>query len=427
MNRCVFGLLALLVTLPLLAEEPWTFENHGRVAAELSTGSRADSLFNPDQSLYMPPLQSRLVRVNDDFVATLPRELSLNGKVSLEWSGDAENRVTRAQLRELYLTRSLGDFTFTAGRRILKWTNGFAFAPAGVLDPPRNAADPQDRLGRLGGRDLVQLDWFHGDHTLTGVYSFPFNTRAGGGERVIAARYNVLWKGLDFSALVAIPSQSPERVAMSLNYVLGEALELHAEASLQRGSDVLHPRAATLDDPRQLLTSNYLSTPTDNDLRLKALAGANFTFHNGINVIAEYYHTDEGLTSSEWSRFVQQSEYADSLRDDPRYQTPVSNGFTLPELNLVQGLSYLRAQELRRDYGFLRVSRGWLDNTLQTTALALINLHDASLLVTPEISYTLQRQTAIYARATLFFGDDRSQYGNVPTASSLTFGVRRHF
>jgi hypothetical protein len=427
MNRYVLGLLALLVTLPLRAEEAWTFENHGRVAGELSTGSRAESLFNPDQALYMPPLQSRLVRVNDDFVATLPRELSLNGKVSLEWSGDAENRVTRAQLRELYLTRSLGDFTLTAGRRILKWTNGFAFAPAGVLDPPRNAADPQDRLGRLGGRDLVQLDWFHGDQTLTGVYSFPFATAAGGGERVVAARYNVLLKGVDLSAIVAIPSESPARLAASVSYVLGEALELHGEASLQRGSDALRPRAAGLDDPEQLLTSDYFERTDDHDLRLRALAGFNLTFHNGVNVIAEYYHTDEGLTSGEWDRFLAQSEYADSLRRDSRFQAAVRDGYTLPELNLVQGLSYLRTQELRRDYGFVRLSRGWLENNMQTTLLTLVNLHDGSLLVTPEIGYTIRRQTSIYGRATLFFGDQRSQYGNVPTSRSVTVGVRQHF
>ncbi|HEX6160851.1 MAG TPA: hypothetical protein VF111_11840, partial [Thermoanaerobaculia bacterium] len=129
----------------------------------------------------------------------------------------------------------------------------------------------------------------------------------------------------------------------------------------------------------------------------------------------------------QWNNFLAQSEYADSLRHDPRFQTPVRDGYTLPELNLLQGLSYLRAQEIRRDYGFVRVARSWREQTLSTTALALVNLHDGSFLFTPEASYGIRKQTSIYARATLFFGDERSQYGNVPTAHSFTVGVRRHF
>ncbi|HEY0143930.1 MAG TPA: hypothetical protein VGF48_23795 [Thermoanaerobaculia bacterium] len=423
-------LALLLFAFPLFAQDESTsssFQNHGSVIGELGTDTRADSFFNPDNALYMPPLHSRLVRLNDDFSATLPYELGVNGKVALEWSGDADSRVTRGQIRELYLTRSLGDFTVTAGRRILKWTNGYAFAPAGVLDPPRNPADPQDRLGRLGGRDIAQVDWFRGDHTATLVYSFPFETRAGGGERVLAARYNVLWKGVDFSAIAAIPSESPERLAFSASYVIGEALELHGETSFQRGSDVILPRAALLDDPRQLLGNDYFTGSDDDDVRMRVLIGANYTFRGGTNLVVELYHTDEGLSAREWNNFLAQSRYADSLRDDPRHQAPIRDGYTLPELNLLQGLSYLRAQEIRRDYGFVRVARAWRDQTLSTTALALVNLHDGSFLVTPEASYTVRRQTSVYARATLFYGNERSQYGNVPTGQSFTVGVRRHF
>ncbi|MGZ5440795.1 MAG: hypothetical protein ACXW5U_01520 [Thermoanaerobaculia bacterium] len=399
-------------------------QNHATVAAEAQTDSRADSLFNPGGSLYSPPLHSQIVRLNDDLSAELPKEISLRAKFSVEWSHAGGDRVTRGQVRELFLSRSLGDFNVYAGRRILKWTNGYAFSPAGLLDPPRNPSDPQDRLGRLGGRDLVQADWIRGDHTATVVYSFPFETRAGGGERVLAARYNVLLRGFDLSLLAAIPSESPARAAFTFNYVIGQALEVHGEASVQRGSDVVHPSAAFDDDPR-LYGLDYFTDRDDDDVRLRTLAGASFTFRDGTNLIAEYYHTDEGLTAGEWGNFIEQGRYADSLRADPRF-TPVRDGMTLPELNLVQGLSFLRGQEIQRDYAFLRLSRSFFGK-VSVSALTLINIHDRSSLVAPEVSFTLRRRTTFYARGVLFFGNEKSQYGNVPDRSVITAGIRQHF
>lgn len=423
MKRLACIAAAILCSVPLLAED--ALQNHATVAAEAQTSTRAESLFNPDGSLYAPPLHSQLVRINDDLTANLPRELTLRAKLSLEWSKSGADRVTRGQVRELFLSRSAGDFNLHAGRRILKWTNGYAFSPAGLLDPPRNPSDPQDRLGRLGGRDLVQADWFRGDHTVTLVYSFPFETRAGGGERVVAGRYNVLVRGVDLSLLAAVPSESPARGAFTFSYVLGQALELHGEASVQRGTDVTYPRGAFAEDP-QLFGRDYFTTVDDNELRLRTLVGANFTFPDGTNVIAEYYHTDEGLTSAEWRNFIEQGRYADSLRGDPRYG-PVQDGKTLPELNLLQGLGYLRGQEIQRDYGFLRVARTFLEGKLSATALALVNIHDRSSLVAPEVAFTVRRTTTFYARGVLFFGDDETQYGNVPNRTVITAGVRRHF
>lgn len=397
-------------------------QNHATLAGELQTSTRGDSLFNPDGALYDPPLHTQLLRLNDDLSAELPVEISLRAKFALEWSGSGGDQVTRGQVRELYVSRSFGDFNLVAGRRILKWTNGYAFSPAGLLDPPRNPSDPQDRLGRLGGRDLAQADWIHGNHTATLVYSFPFETAAGGGERVLAARYNVLVRGIDFSLLAAVPSESPARLAFTFNTVIGQALEIHGEASAQRGSDAVQPSAAFADHPR-LYGFDYFTDREDDDVRLRTLAGASFTFRDGTNVIGEYYHTDEGLTQLEWSRVIDQGRYAESLRTSPTF----APGPTLPELNLVQGLSYLRGQEIQRDYAFLRLSRAFFSNKLSTTALTLINVHDHSSLLAPEVAFTLRRQTTFYARAVLFSGNDHSQYGNVPDRRVVTVGVRRAF
>ena len=58
---------------------------------------------------------------------------------------------TRTQLRvkEAYGGLSAGDFDFMLGRRIVRWGTGYAFSPAGVLDPPRDPTNPTDRLNLI--------------------------------------------------------------------------------------------------------------------------------------------------------------------------------------------------------------------------------------------------------------------------------------
>src|SRR2546423_5252112 len=152
-------------------------------------------------------------------------------------------------------------------------------------------ADPSGRLERVSGRDLVQLDWFRGKQTVTVVLTFPFRTRSDGGDRVVALRYNILLHGADIAASAAVASRSKSRGAFSVSYVAGQSLELHAEGSVARGSNVVYPRAILDGERRTLFGTDYFSPVFDNDrqLRFRALAGANFTFSDGLNLIAEYY------------------------------------------------------------------------------------------------------------------------------------------
>jgi hypothetical protein len=412
---------------PVLAEEP-ALQQHGTLSGEATGLALSDTLFNPGHRLYSPSLSAQLIRLTHDASVSLPLELNLTSKLAAEWDHDATRHTAHVQLRELYLARSLGDFNVFLGRRILKWTNGYAFSPAGLLDPQRNPADPSDRLGRLGGRDLAQVDWFRGQQSISAVVAFPFRTQADGGDRVLAMRYDVLVHGIDIAVSAAYPSKTKPRGAVSVSYVLGKSLELHGEASAARGSDVLHPRATVDGEQSTLFGNDYLAPLLEDDghLRYRVLAGANLTFPEGTNLIVEYYHTDDGLTPGQWDNFLTQSAYASELAAGHRFP-PVYGGFTLPEVNLQQGLAYLRSQEIQRDYGFVRLARSFRDGRLQTVALALVNLHDRSFLVAPEATLTVMGRTSVYVRGVLFHGNDRSQYGNVAFSRSVTVGVRQHF
>jgi hypothetical protein len=404
------------------------FQNHGYVAGEASRLALSGTFLNADRTLFRPPLDTQLVRVVDDLAVALPAAVNLTARLAAEWDHDNSASVVHGQVRELYLMRSHGEFNFFLGRRILKWTNGYAFSPAGLIDPNRDPSDPSDRLGRLAGRDLAQVDWFRGKQTVTAVLTFPFRTRSDGGDRVFAVRYDVLLHGADIAASAALASKSKSRGAVSVSYVAGRSLELHAEASAARGSNFVYPRAILDRQQHTLFGTDYFSPVFENDrkLRVRALAGANFTFSGGLNLIAEYYHTDEGLTGQQWDNFLGQSSYASELNRSGQFP-PVFGGLTLPQVNLLQGLSYLRSQEIRRDYAFVRLARSFADEKVAAEALTVINLEDGSLLVAPEVSIKIGIRTSLYVRGVVFRGGRGSQYGNVAFASTVTAGLRAHF
>ena len=91
---------------------------------------------------------------------------NLVGEVNV--NGDTHGKLA---VQESYVGVTAVGLDFTAGKRILKWSVGYAFAPAGILDPPRNPTDPTDRLGLNQGREMVTADWIKGSQSLTVAYA----------------------------------------------------------------------------------------------------------------------------------------------------------------------------------------------------------------------------------------------------------------
>src|ERR1019366_4263172 len=61
-------------------------------------------------------------------------------------SATYSDTTTQLHVKETYTGLSAGDFDVMAGRKMVRWGTGYAFTAAGVLDPPRVATDPADRL-----------------------------------------------------------------------------------------------------------------------------------------------------------------------------------------------------------------------------------------------------------------------------------------
>lgn len=169
-----------------------------------------------------------------------------------------EDTATQVRVKELYGGVSLGDFDVTAGRKMLRWGTGYAFTAAGVLDPPRRATDPGDRLSLNEGRDMVKVDWVRGQQALTAAWSTAALAASGTDLRdTTAIRYNVLVRGFDTSLIAGDDRGGDAFGGVTFTRVVGEAWEVHGEG-------VWREQAA-------------------------ALLGAKFTMRSGVTFMGEFY------------------------------------------------------------------------------------------------------------------------------------------
>ncbi len=146
-------------------------------------------------------------------------------------AGAYQDNYTQLRVKETYADGSAGDFDFTVGRKMVRWGTGYAFTAAGVLDPPRMATNPTDRLNLNQGRDMVKADWVHGQQALTLAWSTAAFAPAQSGLRdTTAFRYNVLVRGFDTSLIAGNDRGGDSFGALTFTRVLGQAWELHGEA-----------------------------------------------------------------------------------------------------------------------------------------------------------------------------------------------------
>ncbi|HKF49987.1 MAG TPA: hypothetical protein VKB38_21670 [Terracidiphilus sp.] len=168
------------------------------------------------------------------------------------------DNTTQLHVRETYTGLSVGDFDFTAGRKLVRWGTGYAFTAAGVLDPPRNPTDPTDRLNLNEGRDMIKTDYVRGPHAFTLAWSTAELARSGTNlHDTTAFRYNVLVYGFDTALIAGNDRGSDTFGGFTFTRVLGQAWEVHGE-SMWREQEAL-------------------------------LLGAKYVMHSGVTFIGEFY------------------------------------------------------------------------------------------------------------------------------------------
>jgi hypothetical protein len=272
--------------------------------------------------------------------------LKLAGGVAMAGASGAGLR-TRA--REGYARLSATEWMdVEAGKRIVRWGVGYGFSPAGVLDPPRIPTDPTDRLGVNEGRTMARVDLFHQDSSLT---------VAAATDRLVAARVRtVVTGGLELALIAsAAPGDGPSWGG-TVTHVIGRQFEWHAE----------------------VIAQDATRAPANDRRATSVVAGVQYTFRAGVNVVLEYHRNGLGLDGRQASLFV-------------------------------------------------RAAGSRADSTLAPEIILIAGVNDGSRTVVPGVIWTPAPRLGIYARATRLFGGRRSMARLAPWSTAVTLGANVRF
>jgi hypothetical protein len=376
------------------------------IANETSYWSvRQYSLWNPGGKLFTPPAFSNDL-VSHGMLSWKYRErVHLQGAFNdrVYYAGDSSHHL---YLTEAFANVSLsGHWDLLAGKKINRWGTGYAFNPSGFLDPPKNPADPQDRLELRSGTEMAELDWTGSNQAFNFVYAAPrlyFTHQPVLSHDRAAFRYNRLWKGLDFSVMAMIPSQAPARWGANFSYVLGNSLELHGEAAVINGFAAIDPTVKT-------------------QKVWQSVVGFNYTLKNGWNAIGEWSHNGEGLSlGGSRDLFQEAARLSSILSSQPN--GPISqNPVLFPYLQLQKRYAEVIPG---RDMLFLIAGHYWKQGRLGFQTILLGNLADHSFSLIPQVNYQFKKHWGVYLRGNYFSGKLQSQFGSLVYQGVLNMGVK---
>jgi hypothetical protein len=356
--RFACGLLVALIASSAHAE---VFKVFGSAGAEsrLSPANAASPL-NPGNVAAIPYRTSA-----GDAVAFFDvKPESHRWKLHLKLRGDAsEGGSQRASVGEAYLQLNPKSWLdITAGRVIEKWGTGYAWNPTAFISPKKNPADPSDHLSANRGLDMVRADIFARGTNIS-LYALDHG--------VAAARVYRLIAGTDVSLNVRRDAHGTQQ-GVSAARVFGDALELHGEIA-----------------------------------RRHALAGAQYTFKNSVNVVLELYHGGDGLDARAWRSFRLSADAARS------------------ETSLRAANAAYAPLHMARNYAFARVD--WPHDKLDAELIVIANVRDGSLLARGTITHKLRSNASFYLIDTEFAGSRTSELAYMQVRRVTTAGARLYF
>jgi hypothetical protein len=329
-------------------------------------------------------------------------------------------------LRECAFDYSLSDqVDITIGKKILKWGTGYAFNPTGVVEPQRSPSDPSDRLGQNEGSKLAAVDFFMGNNSLTFVYVNDSRVQSWQwhwGTQEFALRAYTFLSGLDLSLVGHYREGDRLELGTNWSYVVGDNLELHGEFLGKEGSSTLYHQAIATDDDQQIFSSHPYTAMYNNSNRIfyKLLLGGQFTFDNGVNIAIEYYRNTEGLSGTQWKRWMKFVKFQSDIQ---RGLIPISPELVGPSRNnLLWALQTLSPRGAMQDYLFGReyfATGDWGIDLIQ-----FMNAQDFSAVLVPTLSFKLSDNLSAYGRLSVFTGKNDSEFGCLFYKTTLNIGAQ---
>jgi len=378
-----------------------------------------ESLFNPNGLVI-----DQLGLTKTDYYFS--QYLGLNAKLlSLDWQFDVlgtaaydKNWDNNLRVKQLYFRKDFfQNWDLMVGRSILRWGTGYAFNPTDVVTAQKELSDPDNVEKRVPGNDLVKIEYFGENYSAAVVYlaNLKFDNKLALNDPRLAFRFYKNYCGLDLSLISLFNENERPIWGGNFSYVIGDQLEIHGEITAQKGSYQNYHQS--IDEPNTLYTEDLLQQLKKNDNRFfnQYLIGFNYTFPKNINWILEYFHQDQGYSKTEWKRVIDHVKFVSNY-----FETPFSE---LAKGNLLWGLNVFSSKGTMQDYLMNYVNLP-VRNNLEFKSTALINMHDRSMVMIPEIDFTLKNSFTFYGRCFIFEGKKTSEFGELFRSFSIEGGLR---
>jgi hypothetical protein len=401
MNRWLVPAMAILGLAVLLSGEsrPLKFDFYGYYNYSWLS-PRTESPWNPGRDFSLP--------ASDSAFLLLANGRLLLGKAKIQVSPllrAAHDGTWKGSLREAALNLNLGALDLTAGKVLMKLGTGYMFTPLSVITPKKQLADPEDASHEQEGVWMVKADFYRENFTLSAMVFKKNNWR-----NLALFAYASLWR-LDLYAILYYPEYRRLEFGLAVATTLGESIEIHGEFMMHQRSPVLDHRAFAVPGGAEIFPEWPLFQPPDRCYP-EILLGTNVTV-KGVNLIAEYYHADWGISREDYRRLGGHFAASLALLPEP-----------LAAMNLNADLEFLQSgsRGVMRDYLFARLWKALKNVNL--SALAFVNLADGSFLALSEASFSLADGIALYLRPIYFSGKKGSEYGDSFYATMLQLGLQ---
>jgi hypothetical protein len=365
-----------------------------------------DSLWNPGLVFEAdtPQTSSRLALNLETRLKWGKIQWNLSPLLLLNNRNEAELR-----LKECYVTLGSGNFEITAGKGIVKLGTGYMFTPISVITPPREISDPEDTLRTHQGVQLVKLDYYRENFSLSAMV---FKRDTWSNTALLAYCH---WTGVDWYGIVYYGDDKQFNWGTAFSTTIGSNLEIHGEWMLLKQSPVDFHRVYFESNPRISYPSNPLYHPETGHYN-QYIFGINSTFKH-LNIITEYYHRDWGLKPAWFDKLKAYYCFNLETAPDPIQSIDVSSGFSVIQQS---------TRGLMRDYLFIRAARAVQKNT-DFSGILFMNLHDTSSVVLFNLEHRLSEGIYLYIKPAVFFGKKGSEFNLSWYSHSLQLGIRSVF
>ncbi len=377
------------------------------------------SALNSNNEILKLPLFSNQLKVKPEL-----RFQGRKGDLTLFAAGRYQAHLTSRDdshmvfLDEGFINLNLGDqLALVIGRQKIDWGSGYAWNPFNVFNSPnRRQRDGFERQGI----DLVKVHWSAGNFGLTGLLASNRFLREEDSVRARETRAGVkidyLVGGYDLSVLISKSDRDDGLLAAYLTKVIGRSLELHSEAVIQNGNQIvlLAEETGSGSSPLARRFSLVPSSSAGTDTAAKFLIGGQYTFATNTNIVVEYFYNGLGFDQREWDRFALALGTSESLRrlHDAAFDSVAGDNPFLSFVDEARSFALKRLAELRRHYLFLRAVQNLNREKIEVEINNIINLQDGSLLVSSSFKYKLRNNLNLGFYLEYYRGSRTSEFGN---------------